>query len=80
VIRTGGQGAILRDAPAGSSIGFMAEAEEVRVIGGPVVSEGSSWWQVLTTEDEQGWVLGDLLATLTPTASITSSFTLSPTP
>jgi hypothetical protein len=80
VIRTGGLGAILRDAPDGTDVGFLAEADAVQVIGGPETIEDEIWWQIRTQDGEEGWLLGVLLATLTPTPSATPSLVASPTP
>ena len=80
VVRTGGLGAILRDGPDGTQVGFLAEAEAVQVIGGPEAVEDEIWWQVRTQDGEEGWLLGVLLATLTPTPSTTPSVVASPTP
>jgi hypothetical protein len=80
VIRTGGLGAILRDGPDGTQVGFLAEADLVQVIGGPEAVEDEIWWQVRTQDGEEGWLLGVLMATFTPTPSITPSGVASPTP
>jgi hypothetical protein len=80
VIRTGGLGAILRDAPDGTDVGFLAEADAVQVIGGPETIEDEIWWQIRTQDGEEGWLLGVLLATLTPTPSATPSLAVSSTP
>jgi hypothetical protein len=80
VVRTGGQGAILRDAPDGTDVGFLAEADAVQVIGGPETIGDKIWWQIRTQDGEEGWLLGVLLATLTPTPSVTPLSVSSPTP
>ncbi len=79
VVRTGGLGAILRDAPDGTDVGFLAEADAVHVIGGPETIEDEIWWQIRTQDGEEGWLLGVLLATLTPTPSATPSLASTPT-
>jgi len=69
VIRTGGQGAILRRAPntGAGPVGFLQEGDRVLVIGGPQSAEGRVWWQVRKTDGAEGWLLGDLVGTITPT-------------
>jgi hypothetical protein len=76
VVRTGGRGAILRatPSPGGASIGFLAEGDSLEVIGGPVRVDSQTWWEVRAISGGQvktGWLLGDLLATITPTPSPT---------
>jgi hypothetical protein len=83
VIRTGGRGAILREipSPGGASVGFLAEGDTVEVIGGPEQVGVQIWWEVRAVSGGQvttGWLLGDLLGTITPTPSPT--FTPSPAP
>jgi hypothetical protein len=80
VVRTGGRGAILRKVPSpgGASVGFLAEGDSLEVIGGPEQVGSQSWWMVRVTrggEVTTGWLLGDLLATITPTPSPTSAST-----
>jgi len=67
VLGTGGQGAILRDAPEGTPVGFVAEGELLLVIAGPDLRATGFWWLVLKEDGSQGWLVGDFLATLTPT-------------
>jgi len=67
VIGTGQQGAILRDAPEGAPIGFVAEGELLLVIAGPELRSTGFWWLVLKEDGTQGWLVGKFLATLTPT-------------
>lgn len=76
VIRTGGRGAILRQVPSpgGASVGFLAEGDPLEVVGGPEQVGGQLWWEVRAVSGGQpttGWLLGDLLATITPTPSPT---------
>lgn len=76
VIRTGGRGAILRQipSPGGASVGFLSEGDPLEVIGGPEQVGAQIWWEVRATSGGQvttGWLLGDLLGTLTPTISPT---------
>jgi hypothetical protein len=74
VIRTGGQGAILRRAPSTNAgpVGFLQEGDRVLVIGGPQSAEGRVWWQVRKADGAEGWLLGDLVGTVTPTPTATS--------
>ncbi|HLC05211.1 MAG TPA: DUF389 domain-containing protein [Anaerolineales bacterium] len=77
VVRTGGRGAILRQVPSpgGASVGFLTEGDPLEVIGGPEEVGTQIWWEVRATSGGRvtiGWLLGDLLATITPTPSPTS--------
>jgi len=67
VLGTGGQGAILRDAPEGAPIGFVAEGELLLVLAGPDLRATGFWWLVLKEDGSQGWLVGEFLATMTPT-------------
>ena len=69
VLGTNFQGAILRDAPDGLPVDFVAERESLLVIGGPEQSTGQLWWLVRKEDGAEGWLLGDFLATVTPTGS-----------
>jgi len=71
VIRTGGQGAVLRRAPSTNSgpVGFLQDGDRVLVIGGPQSAEGKVWWQVRKADGAEGWLLGELVGTITPTAT-----------
>ena len=69
VLGTNLQGAILRDAPNGVPLDFVAEREPLLVIGGPEQSAGQLWWLVRKEDGAEGWLLGDFLATVTPTGS-----------
>jgi len=69
VLGTNFQGAILRDAPDGVPVDFVAERESLLVIGGPEQSTGQLWWLVRKEDGAEGWLLGDFLATVTPTGS-----------
>jgi hypothetical protein len=64
-------GARLRDEPGGLTIGFLGSTDQVQIIGGPQEFEGDEWWLVRTEAGEEGWLLGVLLATITPTPSET---------
>ncbi len=63
---TGGLGAHVRDAPGGSVVGSYLEGVELVILAGPETQNGQSWYQVLTPEGIQGWILGRLIATATP--------------
>lgn len=76
VFRTGDLGGFLRDAPRGEIIGFVEEGDTLSVIGGPEEISGGFWWLVRTEEGQEGWLLGVLLATLTPSTNPT----LTPSP
>ncbi len=82
VIGTGDQGAMLRDAPGGAIIGFLAEADLLLIISDPEEVDGDTWWHVRTAEGKEGWIVGGILATVTPTPSVTPTLlvTSSPTP
>ncbi len=67
VLGTGEQGAILRDAPEGAPIGFVAEGEQLLVLAGPDLRATGFWWLVLKEDGSQGWLVGEFLATVTPT-------------
>jgi hypothetical protein len=63
---TGGLGALVRDAPGGSVVGSYLEGVALIILAGPETRDGQSWYQVLTPEGIQGWILGRLIATATP--------------
>jgi hypothetical protein len=69
VVGTNFQGAILRDGPNGTPLDFVAEGERLLVIGGPEQSAGQLWWLVRKEDGAEGWLVGDFLATVTPTGS-----------
>jgi hypothetical protein len=71
IYRTGGQGAILRDQPAGDPIGYLAEGELVLLLGPSESADGFTWLPVRTDAGLEGWVLDDLLATITPSPTAT---------
>ena len=69
VLGTNFRGAILRDKPDGAPVDFVAEREPLLIIGGPEPSAGQLWWLVRREDGSEGWLLGDFLATVTPTGS-----------
>lgn len=69
VLGTGGFGVMLREAPNGNPIRGLFEGVEVEIIGGPLLIEDETWWQVRTSEDEEGWVLSSFIVTATPEAT-----------
>lgn len=73
VYRTGGLGATLRQTPGLSAapVGFLRDGDVVAVLAGPQAGEGGLWWQVRTADGKIGWLLADLLATVTPGPSPT---------
>ncbi len=73
---------MLRDEPRGAIIGFLAEGDSLLIISGPEEVDRTIWWQVRTAEGKEGWIVGGILATVTPTPSVTPTFlvTSSPTP
>lgn len=71
IIGTGGVGVMLREYPNGPSLGGLFDNTIVEVIGGPVQVEEDYWWKVRTSRGEEGWVLGNFLATATPETSPT---------
>jgi hypothetical protein len=66
IFGTGGVGVMLRESPNGPSLGGLFDGAQVEVIGGPLLIEGAYWWEVRTSTGDEGWVLGDFLATATP--------------
>jgi uncharacterized membrane protein len=80
VFGAGEQGALLRDAPGGMIVGFLAEGDLLLVLDGPVVEGRRNWWFVRTLDGLEGWVVGGLMATFTPTPSITPTPTITDTP
>jgi hypothetical protein len=80
VLGAGDIGAVLRDAPEGVIIGFLAEGDLLLMISGPDEVDGIVWWVVRTADGKEGWIVGGLLATLTPTPSITPTFSVTPSP
>jgi len=73
---------MLRDEPGGAIIGFLAEGDSLLIISEPEEVDGDTWWQVRTAEGKKGWIVGGILATVTPTPSVMPTFlvTSSPTP
>jgi hypothetical protein len=62
--------------PGGASAGFLAEGDSLEVIGGPELVAGQTWWEVRAASGGQlttGWLLGDLMATITPTPTSSST-------
>ena len=57
---------MLRDAPNGNPLRGLFDGVEVEIIGGPLRIEDETWWQVRTSEGEEGWVLSNFIATVTP--------------
>jgi hypothetical protein len=43
------------------------------VLAGPQAAEGGYWWEVRTADGRVGWLLGGLLATVTPGPSPTAT-------
>ncbi len=68
VLGTGLQGAIIRDAPAGSPVDLVSENERLLVLDGPEIVELQEWWLVRKEDGTEGWLVGRYLATLTPAA------------
>jgi hypothetical protein len=48
-------------------VDFVAEREPLLVIAGPEQSAGQLWWLVRKEDGAEGWLVGDFLATVTPT-------------
>jgi hypothetical protein len=67
VLGTGGFGVILRETPNGEPIRGLFEGIRLEVIGGPIQIAEDRWVQVRTPQGEEGWVLLNFLATVTPT-------------
>lgn len=70
----------LRDEPDGVTIGLIAGSDPFEIIGGPTELDGDIWWLVRSSQGLEGWLLGELLATVTPTPSITPTPTLTASP
>jgi len=66
---TGGLGVMLRESPNGTPLGGLFDDTQVLVIGGPLLIDNAIWWQIRTLGGEEGWVLGEFLATVTPEPS-----------
>lgn len=66
VLGTGGFGVILRETPNGEPIRGLFEGIRLEVIGGPIQIGEDRWVQVRTPQGEEGWVLLNFLATVTP--------------
>jgi len=54
-------GAFYRDAPDGQVIGLLANGTVVQVIAGPVEAGGKTWLQVVIPDNQQAWILAELL-------------------
>jgi uncharacterized membrane-anchored protein YitT (DUF2179 family) len=81
VFGTGGLGAYIREGPSTltAPIHYLQEGSLLEIIAGPEQVEDRSWWNVRFNLDGQileGWIMNGLIATLTPTPSLTPS----PTP
>jgi hypothetical protein len=84
VVNTAGEGAIVRQLPstAAQVVGYRNEGDPLEIVAGPQIVDGATWWMVLFTHEGEswlGWMLADLLATPTPTATGTPP-TGTPTP
>lgn len=66
IFGTGGVGVMLRESPNGAPLGGLFDDTRLEIIGGPLELEGKVWWQVRTSNGQEGWVLGDYLITPTP--------------
>jgi hypothetical protein len=66
IFGTGGLGVMLRESPNGVPLGGLFDNTQVQVIGGPLLIENAVWWQIRTRSGEEGWILGEFLATATP--------------
>jgi hypothetical protein len=78
---TGGLGAYIREGPSTltAPIHYLQEGSLLEIIAGPEQVDDMSWWNVRLRLDGQvleGWIMDGLIATLTPTPSLTPS----PTP
>lgn len=86
IIRTGGEGAVIRTTPDPGSlhVGFLPEGYPVEILEGPVTVGNVVWWLVRYVDQagvtQQGWLRGDLLATTTPIVTESASGTATPTP
>jgi hypothetical protein len=47
-------GASINDAPVRDP---LQQGEYVRVVGGPVENDGFEWWEVMTADGQQGWIV-----------------------
>jgi uncharacterized membrane protein len=80
VIGTGQRGAFLRDEPGGNTIGYMSDNDPLLILGSTIDDDGVVWFKIRTAYEMDGWILGGLLATITPTLSATTIPTPSYTP
>jgi hypothetical protein len=81
VFGTGGLGAYVREGPSRSTtpLKYLQEGSLLEIIAGPEQVNDESWWNIRLTFDGQvleGWIMDGLIATLTPTPSLSPS----PTP
>ncbi len=81
VFGTGGLGAYIREGPSTQTapIHYLQEGSLLEIIAGPEQVDDRSWWNVRIALDGQvleGWIMDGLIATLTPTPSLTPT----PTP
>lgn len=80
MIGTGQRGAFLRDEPGGNTIGYMSDNDPLLILGSTIDDDGVVWFKIRTAYEMDGWILGGLLATITPTLSATTIPTPSYTP
>jgi uncharacterized membrane protein len=66
ILGTGGFGVMLRESPNGEPLGGLFDNTRVEVLGGPLLIGDAVWWHVRTQAGEEGWILGEFLATATP--------------
>lgn len=70
VIRAGGsEGARLRAAPNGETIGFLTDNELVIILPETEVTNGISWARIEIANGLQGWIVQSLLGSVPPTST-----------
>ena len=89
---TGGVGVFFRRSPGGPAVGGLLDGAKVEVLSGPIDYNGELWWQIRTSNGQEGWLLGSYLdigaattgtpapSSDTPIPPALSSATATPTP
>jgi hypothetical protein len=77
-----GSGAFIRDAAAGQVVTSLLNGELIELLLEPPVSAGGQLWihVYIPNKDLDGWIIQDLLVTLTPIPTLAPTNTLTPTP
>ncbi|MQC27171.1 MAG: DUF389 domain-containing protein [Chloroflexi bacterium] len=77
---SGGSGAFIRDEPAGQVVTSLLNGELVQLLGDPPSSTGGQLWIhiYVPRTDVDGWILQELIATLTPIPTLAPTNTPAP--